>query len=366
MRSLALISTDSFCLLNYKGDFIRALVRQGIGVHALARHDDIGRARLRSLGAVPVDISLSSTGINPFRDALDILRLARTLRRLRVDTAFSFFTKPMIYGSLAARLAGTPRRFAMVSGLGFAFTSQGWKQRLLRPILRALYRLALRPCARVFFENDEDLGYFEQGLIRRGTGSRISGCGVNLDRFRPGPFPGTPTFLLIGRMLREKGVREFVAAARDVRRRHPGVRFILLGGLVDNPGGLSREELALLIGGGIEWHDHVPDVRPWIAASSVFVLPSYREGLPRSTLEAMAMGRAIITTDAVGCRETVEEGRNGFLVPARDARALGEAMMRFIDDPGLAGRLGGASRALAERRFDVERVDDTVIRAMTG
>jgi glycosyltransferase involved in cell wall biosynthesis len=202
------------------------------------------------------------------------------------------------------------------------------------------------------------------GLIEHGRGYVVNGSGVELQRFSPVPLPGSSTFLLIARFLVDKGIREYVEAAQQVRRNNPRARFLLVGWHDDNPSSLGDEEVNGWVELGIiEYLGRLDDVRPAIAQADVYVLPSYREGTPRTVLEAMAMGRPIITTDVPGCRQTVVEGRNGFLVPPRDASALAQAMNRFIQDGGLAARMGHESRRLAEERFDAEIVARAVVDA---
>ncbi|MDX1541447.1 MAG: glycosyltransferase, partial [Geminicoccaceae bacterium] len=195
----------------------------------------------------------------------------------------------------------------------------------------------------------------------------INGSGVDLRQFSPAPFPATPTFLLIARFLVEKGVRDFVEAARLVRSRHPNVRFVLVGGPDEaNPSSIGRAELQGWLDEGIvENPGWLDDVRPAIAASSVYVLPSYyREGTPRTILEALAMGRPVVTTDAPGCRETVRHGVNGWLVPPRDPKALAAALLTFLDDPEPVARMGAESLALAREKYDVDKVNDVMLAAM--
>ncbi len=366
---LALISSQAFSLGNFRGPLIRDLVRAGVAVYALAPdYDPTQRAVVRALGAVPVDFSLSRTGMNPLRDGFDMLRLAMTLRRLRVDASLGYFIKPVIYGTLAAWLAGIPHRFALIAGLGFVFTPSGArlsrKRRMLRKGVEGLYRLALGRVERVIFQNDNDLAEFvEGGLVSRGQAVCVRGTGVDLAEWpwvRPVVEP--VTFLLAARLLREKGIVEYATAARRVKARHPQARFVLLGGLDPNPGGLTRTEVEAWVADALlEWPGHV-EVKPWLAQTSVYVLPSYyREGVPRSTQEALAMGRPVITTDAPGCRETVVDGENGFLVPVRDVDALAERMIRFIEQPGLIETMGRRSRRLAEERFDVRRINARIL-----
>lgn len=365
----ALITSQAFSVGNFRGPLIRDLVHAGVEVYALAPdYDPAQRAVVRALGAVPVDFSLSRTGMNPLRDGLDTLRLAMTLRRLRVDVSFGYFIKPVIYGTLAAWLAGIPHRFALIAGLGFVFTPSGARlsrqRRLLRKGVEGLYRLALRRVERVIFQNDNDLAEFvEGGLVSRGQAVCVRGTGVDLAEWpwvRPVVEP--VTFLLAARLLREKGIVEYAAAARRVKAKYPTARFVLLGGLDPNPGGLSRAEVqAWVVEGLLEWPGHV-QIKPWLAQTSVYVLPSYyREGVPRSTQEALAMGRPVITTDAPGCRDTVVDGENGYLVPVRDVDALAERMIRFIEQPGLIENMGRRSRQLAEERFDVRRINAQIL-----
>lgn len=370
--TIAMISSIAYSLHNFRGPLIRDLVAAGWRVLALAPdYDETLRERVRALGAEPVDYSLSRTGMHPLRDALDMVRLARQLRRLRVDAVFTFFIKPVIYGTLAATLARVRRRYAMIAGLGYVFTPgrepMSRRRRVLRRAVSALYRLGLARAHVVFFQNQDDIDEFvSRGIVDRAKCVRLNGTGVDLERLQPSTPTRQPvTFLLMARLLREKGIVEFVEAARLLRRDHPDARFVLLGGLDPNPGGLS---LAAVEGwrdeGAVEWPGHVDDVLPWLRDSSVFVLPSYREGAPRSTQEAMALGRAVVTTDAVGCRETVVDGVNGFLVEVRDVPTLVAGMRRFLDEPALIDRMGEASRRLVEERFDVRRINATMLHAM--
>lgn len=371
MRRIAIISSQAFSLVNFRGALVRDLVAQGIEVYALAPdYDDELRGRLRALGAVPVEYSLSRTGMNPLRDWMDVFRLKRRLCEIAPDAALAYFIKPVIYGTLAAWLAGVPRRFALIAGLGFVYTPPADREPFFRRLLRwgvsSLYALALKRASIVFFQNGDDIGLFTAaGIVRPDQAVRTNGTGVDLEEWRLAPPVTEPvTFLLAARLLREKGIVEFAEAARRIKASRPEVRFILLGGLDPNPGGLTRAEVEAWVAEGVlEWPGHV-DVKPWLAGASVYVLPSYREGVPRSTQEALALGRPVITTDAPGCRETVVPGVNGYLVPVRDVDALVAAMLRFIEEPGLIMSMGMESRRLAEERFDVRMVNAVMLSAM--
>jgi glycosyltransferase involved in cell wall biosynthesis len=371
-RCLAIISSQAFSLSNFRGPLVREIISKGWKVYAIAPDfDEETRAAVRLLGAEPIDCSLSRTGLNPAADFRDMLRLTLLLRQLKADATLGYFVKPVIYGTLAAWLAGIPRRFALVAGLGYVFTSQedaqeDARRQSLRYFVSRLYRFALARANVVFFQNENDLEEFVgMGLVDPSRARNTYGTGVDLDEWSPAPPVTAPiTFALAARLLRDKGILEYVEAARRIKAKHPAVRFLLLGGLDSNPTAIDQNDVCAWIREGIiEWPGHVP-VKPWLAQASVYVLPSYREGVPRSTQEAMAMARPIITTDAVGCRETVIDGDNGFLVPVRDVDALEDAMQRFIDEPGLIESMGLASRRLAEQRFNVRRVNALMLEAM--
>ncbi len=372
MKTIAIISNQAFSLINFRGSLIGALVKENVRVYVLAPdYDDEFRQKIVAMGAHPVDFSLVRTGMNPLRDVLDMLKLAALLRRLRPDVTLGYFAKPVIYGTLAAWIARVPRRIAMIEGLGYVFTTSGmtlsWRRKVLRSAVSWLYRVALARAHRVIFLNKDDMAEFvDGGLVDQVKVAHLGGIGVDLVEWSPvSSFTKPVTFLLAARLLREKGIVEYAEAARQVKALYPDVRFVLLGALDQNPGGLSQPEVqAWVTEGLLEWPGHV-DVKPWLAQTSVFVLPSYyREGLPRSTQEAMAMGRPVITTDMPGCRETLEQGVNGFMVPVRDAGALAQAMLIFVKQPELIAPMGAASRRMAEAKFDVHKINAEILKIM--
>jgi glycosyltransferase involved in cell wall biosynthesis len=354
-------------MVNFRGPLIRVLTDRGALVYALAPDfNDEWRTQVSQLGAVPVDFSLSRTTINPLRDVADIYRLSQLFRSLAPDIVLNGYAKPVIYGSIAAWMAKVPKRFSLIEGLGYVFSdddkSLTWRRRALRKVVTHLYKFALGLNHKVFFLNKENILYFvNEGIVVADKAIRIDGLGLDLDYFTPVPPVLKPvTFIMIARMLREKGVYDFVEAARKVRKLNPDVRFLMVGYCDKNPSSVREKELRSWIAEGIiEWPGNwVDDIRDWIIQASVFVLPSYYpEGLPRSNLEALAMGRPIITTDWVGCRETVQEGVNGFLVPVRDPVAIAQAMMRFVESPDLIEKMGHEGRRIAEKRFDVNKIN---------
>lgn len=373
MTTLALITSHAPSLVHFRAPLIRKLQAQGIQVLALAPNfDEHSRVAMQALGATPIDCPMSRTGMNPLVDAINTWKMAQLLKRLKPDIALGYFIKPVIFGSIAAWWAGVPRRFAMVEGLGFVFTpgtnGLSFKRRMLKRLVLWLYKLGLSRAQRVIFLNPDDQAELvAAGLLPARKGFLLGGIGLELNQWPQQPPVLEPvTFLLVARLLREKGIEDYAAAARIVKRQHPQARFILLGGLDDNPGSITQADVEAWVTEGIlEWHGHVP-VQPWLVQTSVYVLPSYREGVPVSTQEAMAMGRPIITTDVPGCRETVLDGVNGFLVPARDADALAQKMLLFIHQPELIAPMGQASRRLAEERFDVHKVNQRLMGVLLG
>ncbi len=325
------------------------------------------RLQLEARGTTVHSIPMLRTGTSPVRDMQTFWALFRLMRRVQPRYVMGYTIKPVIYGSLAAWLAGVPRRFALITGLGYAFQGEGQRGRL-QALVQRLYTVALSRVGLVFFQNPDDEALFRQrGILAADTPSYVvNGSGVDVGSFAMVPMPPGPLrFLLIARLLGDKGVREYAQAAQRVRAVYPSVTFAMVGWLDTNPDAVTQQELdAWVAQGTVEFLGRLSDVRPAIAACSVYVLPSYREGTPRTVLEAMAMGRAIVTTDAPGCRETVVDGDNGFLVPVKSVDALEQAMLKFINDPALAARMGLRARHIAEEKYDVHKVNAVMMREM--
>lgn len=359
-RRVALLGSFAPSLVNFRGPLIAAMVAAGHEVHAIAPEiDEAVAAQLRGLGAEPHSIALSNAGLNPLATLRTTRDLERLFRAIAPDTVISYTIKPVTLGSVAAWRAGVPNVVALITGLGYAFTKGGGvKRRIARVAATILYRRALARCTSIIFQNPDDEADFRRwGLVRSDAKThQVNGSGVDLAQFAPAPLPEAADFLVIARLLGDKGVREYAAAVAALDPRYPAVRFALAGYLDPSPDLLTQAELDAAIASGISFLGKLEDVRSAIADCSVYVLPSYREGTPRSVLEAMAMGRAIITTDAPGCRQTVTEGVNGRLIPPRDAKALAAAMEEFILQPQQIAPMGAASLARARETFDVKRV----------
>jgi glycosyltransferase involved in cell wall biosynthesis len=365
-QQVLLVGSHAPSLISFRGPLIAAMVECGHSLIAAAPAiDETTAGALRELGAQPREIPLSNASLNP----LELLRSVRAVRALireeRPDVLIAYTIKPVIAAALAGHAEGVETIVALITGAGYAFTGgREIKRTVSRAAASLLYRIALKRTHVIVFQNPDDERLFrELGLVPRGRQTRlVNGSGVDLDYYSPVPIPNRTAFLMIARLLKDKGIREFAHAARRLKAAHPEVPITLAGDLDPSPDSLSRRELEELTDCGIDYLGHVGDVRPAIAACSVYVLPSYREGTPRSVLEAMAMGRAIITTDAPGCRETVREGENGVLVQPRDAQSLFDAMMRFVREPALAQTMGTESRRLAEAKYDVHRVNADLLR----
>ena len=368
---IAVIGGFAPSLISFRGPLLRRLKALDHEVHALAPgHVPDVSPQLEAMGVDYHMFPLSRRGFNPLADLGTLLHLKQVLFRIKPDMVLSYTFKPVVYGSMAARMAWVGREkrvYGLITGLGYAFTEDGGiKRRLLFNIAKGMYRAGLKSCDGVMFQNPDDQGFFEKlGVLPEYARTTVvSGSGVDLNEFSPAPLPERPVFLCLSRLLTAKGVGEYARAVLKLKAKYPEVSFCLAGPREEGADAIPEAEVRGWREGGLEVLDRVDDVRPLIASSLVYVLPSYREGTPRSVLEAMAMGRPVVTTDAPGCRETVIPEQNGFLVPPRDPDALATAMERFIIEPGLAVTMGAASRRLAEEKFDVDKVNDAMLSFM--
>lgn len=337
-----------------------SIQERGARLLAIGAGGDGFDSRLKAEGFDFQSVPISRKGLDPFADAGLFLSLVKFFKTVKPTVVHSFTIKPAIYANLAAALAGVPVRIVTITGLGHAFTTGN---RLLRTLVEFLYRVSLSRADVIYFQNEDDRALFlSRGLVPSERVRLVSGSGVDLQRFGMKPLPclsgQPPVFLMIGRLLREKGVQEYLEAAALVKREHPDVQFLLVGGRDErNPSALSEGEVAdLRRSATVRWLGEVDDVTRYIEQADVVVLPSYREGLPRSLLEAAAMGRATIATDVPGCRAAVEDGQSGILVPAQDARGLATAMIRLIRDPGAISRMGAWGRQRVVDLFDERKV----------
>ena len=360
----------------FRKDFIRYLVNQGHQVHAFAiDYTADSRETVSEFGAIPVDYSLNKSGLNIFKDLKDTWLLSKQLKKIQPDIVFSFFVKPSIYGTIAARIAKVPRRIAMLEGLGYIYTplknNFTFKKKILQYAHGLLVSIGYAFADKVLFLNQNDpVDLAKKSFINSKKFKVIGPIGLKLSSYPYTEVVITKPirFIFIARMLVEKGVYEYLAAARIVKLKYPHTEFVILGGLdPDNPAALSKEQLTLAISEGLViYPGHVSNVPEWLTKSHVFVLPSYREGFPRSTQEAMAMGRAIITTNVPGCRETVQDGKNGFLIPLFDVEVLAEKMIYLIENPDQIVRMGNESYSIALEKFDVNKINPILEKLIVG
>jgi glycosyltransferase involved in cell wall biosynthesis len=366
---IAVVGSWAQSLLNFRGPFIETLLRRGHHVWTAASGEASEvRSRLAAMGVDYEALPLRRSSVDPLGDARTLIALRRIFAERSPELLLTYTVKPTVFGHLAARWAGVPRRYALITGLGWTFGSSTREQRIVGALAQGLYRAALREADGVIFQNADDEEVFvKRRILGDGMPTHVvAGSGVDLERFSASPVPeGDPSFLLIARLLRAKGVVEYCEAARIVRRTAPEATFGLVGPEDPAPGGISARDLRPWTeDGSVEYHGGQDDVRPFLKRSTVYVLPSYREGLPRTILEAMATGRAVVTTDVPGCRETVREGENGRLVPPRDPEALARVLLELLEERAVLARMGEVSRAIAEERFDVRLVNRDLVDAL--
>ena len=373
---VAMIGTVASSFYGFRADLIKALIELNHEVFAFTseyKEDDL--SKIRALGATPIPYKLSRGGLNPLNDIKATLSLAKKIKSLQPDLVFSYFSKPVIFGTWAAKLANTPKIIGMIEGLGYTFTDQPegttYKTKIIKNIQIGLYKLALPKLDTLIFLNPDDpKDLLQKHAIKVNNVEVLGGIGLNLDTYLHHPIPNTQgsiKFLFIARLIKEKGIHDFIAAAKLVKLKYPDTKFTVLGSIdSSNLGGLTQIELDQLIASEIiDYPGYVTNVPEWIAQSHVFVLPSYyREGVPRSTQEAMAIGRPIITTDVPGCRETVIDGRNGFLIEKWNPDALAKKMIYFIENPEKVEEMGLESYKIAQEKYDANKVNKRLLKIL--
>ena len=368
MIKIIVIGGLASSLVNFRGDLIRSFIENGHDVVAMsASTDDKLISEIESLGCKFIPIPIERNGLNPLSDFKLLISLWRLFRFEKPDVILSYTIKPVIWGGLAARLLGRVRFYGLITGLGFAFQRGGFKRNLIGSIATNLYRLALAKSSGVIFQNpDNQQVFIDSGIVHKEKTFRVFGSGVNVSRYENLPLSvGHPIFLTIARLLGEKGLREYAKAAEIVKSKYPNVRIQLVGPEDPSPDGIPLDEvLTWHNSGAIEYLGGTDDVRPYINNCHIFVLASYHEGMPRTVLEAMSIGRPILTTNVEGCRETVVEGVNGYLVPKKNAEALAERMIWFIENQDKWQQMAIESRKMAEEKFDVHKVNDSLLEIM--
>ena len=381
MAKIMIVGNNVMTLINFRKDLIRHWVKAGHKVIAVApepskqdrfkgfAYETSYAETLKSLGAEFKPWVLSRCGCNPLKELTSILKIVKLIRMYKPDIIFSYNLKPNIYASLATNLIfPKPRTYSLITGLGYAFRGICFKQKIVSLILSFLLHIALLSNTKVFFQNKDDRQLFlKKRIISEHKTLVVNGTGVNLEDFPfHGPFLKQPTFTMISRMVWQKGVKEFIEAARMIKKKYPSVKFLLVGPLSNNPDAIPEETLFDLVkDDSVEYLGPSNDVKEILTRTSVFVLPSYYgEGVPKTILEAMAIGLPIITTNNVGCKETVENGINGFLVQGKDFASLSQCIEQMIHNPQKLHEMGLQSREIAQSKFDVERINELMTSKM--
>jgi len=361
-----LISPKNRTVYNFRGDLIKEIIANGYEV-VVTGPDRTDVDKIEALGARFKEIPMDKTGTSISSDLKYCENLTKFLKDEKPDAVLGYTVKPVVYGAIAAKRAGVKNINCLITGGGYTFVSRSAKARILGLIVRNLYRIGLSSATHVIFQNKDDLREFcSKHLVNKKKCSCVNGSGVNMEQFRPVPIPDEPTFFMLSRLLKSKGVGEYLEAARIVKKQYPQAKFKLLGKYeYIMQDAMDQDYIESFINDGIvERFEETDDVRPYYEMCSVYVLPSYREGTPRTVLEAMAMGRPIITTDTQGCRETVKDGVNGFLVAVKNSQAIAEKMIWFIEHPEAIQEMGQKSYQYAFKKFDVNKVNANMIRIM--
>ncbi|WP_338560571.1 glycosyltransferase family 4 protein [Acinetobacter sp. KS-LM10] len=372
-KKIIIIGTTGSSFYGFRADLIKKLISDHHQVYAFtSEYTGSCLDKIRTLGAIPVCYELSRGGLNPFADIASTLQLVKKIKDIQPDLVFSYFAKPVIYGSIAAKIAKVPNIIGMLEGLGYTFTDQPEgqtsKTKLIRNVQLLLYRFAFPYIDKMIFLNPDDQhDLMQKHGLKLSETHVLGGIGLNLKDYEYTEALTNPIkFIFIGRLLKEKGVFELIDAMRKVKLKYPYAHFTVLGEIDhQNMGALKQEQLDQFINEKLfEYPGYVTNVQKWLTDSSVFVLPSYREGVPRSTQEAMAIGRPVITTDVPGCRETVVDGLNGYLVPKWDSAALANKMCYFIEHPHRINEMGLESFKIAQEKFDAEKINSKLVEIM--
>lgn len=369
---IILIGTAASSVLGFRANLIKALLQKQYTVYTfVTEYTDEELRKIEALKAIPVIYNLNRGGLNPLIDIKATYELSKKINKIAPDIVLSYFAKPVIFGTLAAKIAKVPKVIGMLEGLGYTFTDQpdgpSKKTQFIKSLQVILYKVALPQLDKLIFLNSDDLkDLLDKYNIKVKHVEVLGGIGLDLEDYAYQPivnFEQPINFIFVGRLLKEKGIHDFITAAQIVKENYPKTRFTVLGAIdTSNLGALKKVELDKLISLSIvNYAGQVDNVKDWLVISDVFVLPSYREGVPLSTQEAMAIGRAVITTDVPGCRETVVDGVNGFLVEKWDPQALAEKMIYFIENPEQIAIMGYESHKMAQEKFDADEVNKRLL-----
>lgn len=368
MKPIIIVGALPNSLINFRGELLKAIANKNYPTIGMAESStpDICE-KLQNIGVNFHSYPVERNGLNPLADLKTLKVLRSTFKTLQPTAVLAYTIKPIIWGGVASRVSPSIQFYAMIEGVGYAFQGTTWRRKLLTFIASQLYKIALLNARKVIFLNPDNLSEFvNRKIIPEHKAYIVNGTGIDLNLYNYTPLSNRqPIFLTIGRLLGEKGFREYVQAAQIVKAHYPEATFQLLGPEDPSPDGISLDEVQSWIDQGwIEYLGSTNDVRPYLQNCHIYVLPSYHEGMPRTVLEAMATGRPILTTDVPGCRETVVNGENGYLVTKADAKVLAERMIWFVENRDQWECMGRCSRELAEERYDVHEVNAQLMEIM--
>jgi glycosyltransferase involved in cell wall biosynthesis len=364
---IAVLSSHTSSLFWFRMDMMKDFIKKGHSVIALGSEPEAEwKKKFEKYNIDYRQLYVERNGMNPLKDLKTLWSLYTFLKKERPDKVFAYQAKTVVYGSIAAKLNGVSEVYPLIAGLGSIFRGEGFKNKIVKTIMKIEYWAACKCSKKVFFQNQDDKNEFIQnGLINDRKTVIINGSGVDVQKFKPTQFPEEPAFLFIGRLIKDKGIIEYLEACKEVKAKHPEVRCLLVGSFDSNPSALKPDELKPYIESGvIEYFGEQSDVRPYISQCSTYLLPSYHEGTPKTVLEAMAMGRSIITSDAPGCRETVIEGLNGYLVKVKDIKGLTNKMEYLISNQEISQNMGEESAKIAREKYDVKIINQSIMQVM--
>lgn len=364
---IAVLSSHTSSLFWFRMDMMKDFIKDGHTVIALGSEPEAEwKKRFRENGIDYRQLPVDRNGINPLKDLRTLKSLLKFMKREKPDKVFAYQAKTVVYGSIAAKMSGISEIYPLIAGLGSIFRGEGFRNSIIKGIMKLEYWIACKCSRKVFFQNHDDRNEFiNNGLIDENKTFIVNGSGVDLEKFKACALPKDTVFLFIGRLIKDKGILEYLEACRAVKKKYPKVRCLLVGPYDSNPSAIKPEDLEPYINNGtVEYFGEQNDVRRFIGQCSTYVLPSYHEGTPKTVLEAMAMGRSIITSDAPGCRETVRDGLNGFLVPVKDVQVLVDKMEYLVCNPDTNRIMGAKSEKIVIEKYDVKVVNKTIMEIM--
>lgn len=366
-KKICIVATSGISLLNFRGELIKSWIKKGNEVLCISIEspEEISKI-IDQIGAKYYQVAGDRTSIGILSGLKMIKEYKKIFKKYKPDICYLYMSKPVAFGGIAAIQTKVPHINVLVNGLENAYYRRGLKDFIVRCVMSCLYFNVARKADNVFFQNTDDMMYFKKHhLLSKENANIINGSGVDMQYFYKAKLPEKPAALMVARLLWSKGIREYLQAIKIVKEKYPEFRFILIGGLDKNDEALTKEELEDVIKEtNLEYYGYAEDVRPYIEEASIFVLPSYHEGLSRSILEAMAMGRVVITTDAPGCKDTILDKENGFIVPVKNSKLIAEKIIYLIENPKEIERMSENSYSICLEKFEVNKVNNEIIKYM--